>query len=305
MNLNDLHKYLPSLKHVTEMTRITKGFSFDGKYFLYENSHIPAYVLRTSPLDQIQKKRAEFDVVANVYAKGVKTSEPIAFGSIPTLDICYMLLIYVEGEDASDILPSLTDDEQFHIGLEAGRELRLMHDLPAPHVEDWYEKRFSKHNRQYENYRNCGVTLPEEEAVLSFIHKHANDMQNRPNRFQHDDFHTSNLLIHNRSYAGAIDYNRYDWGDPYHDFLKVAYFSREVSIPFCRGQILGYFDGTVPDEFWRLYALYTAMIIFPTITWTLQVVPEQLASMLDRIHVVLDDHHNFETCIPNWFTLSN
>jgi aminoglycoside phosphotransferase (APT) family kinase protein len=303
MNLSDLQKYLPSLQNVTEITRITKGFSFDSKYFIYENSETPQYVLRTAPLKQMQKKRSEFEVVTNVFDRGVKTSRPIQFGAIDSLDICYMLLSYVEGEDAFDILPSLSEEEQYQIGLQAGIELRIMHDIPAPHIdEDWYEKRFSKHLRQYETYRNCGVKLAEEDAIISFIHENAHYMVDRPNRFQHDDFHTSNLLIHNRSYAGVIDFNRYDWGDPYHDFLKIAYFSREVSIPFCRGQIRGYFNGTVPDEFWHLYALYTAMIIFGTVTWTLQVVPEQLESMLGRIRVVLDDHQNFETCMPNWFT---
>ncbi|KRE57915.1 aminoglycoside phosphotransferase family protein [Paenibacillus sp. Soil750] len=301
MNISDLQKHLPFLQNVTEITRITKGFSFDSKYFLYENSETPQYVLRTAPLKQKQKKESEFEVVKNVFDRGIKTSKPIQFGAIESIDICYMLLSYVEGEDAFDILPSLSDDEQYQIGLQAGRELRIMHDIPAPHSEDWYENRFSKHIRQYESYRKCGIKLAEEDAILSFINQNANYMHNRPNRFQHDDFHTSNLLILNRSYAGVIDFNRFDWGDPYHDFLKIAYFSREVSIPFCRGQVLGYFDGTIPEEFWRLYALYTAMIIFGTITWTLQVIPEQLESMLGRIRVVLDDHQNFEKCIPNWF----
>lgn len=66
---------------------------------------------------------------------------------------------------------------------------------------------------------------------------------NRPNRFQHDDFHPSNILVQSNSYAGTIDFNRYDWGDPFHDFFKIAYFSREISIPFSIGQIDGYFDG--------------------------------------------------------------
>jgi aminoglycoside phosphotransferase (APT) family kinase protein len=102
------------------------------------------------------------------------------------------------------------------------------------------------------------------------------------------------------SYAGAIDYNRYDWGDPIHDFLKIAYFSREVSIPFSIGQIDGYFDGNVPVHFWKLYALYTALIICPSISWTIQVVPDQLESMLNRIRVILNDHQNFESVIPSW-----
>ncbi|MDQ0888918.1 aminoglycoside phosphotransferase (APT) family kinase protein [Paenibacillus sp. V4I9] len=301
MNLSDIKKHIPSMTNISEISLVSKGFSYDGKYFLYEESDLPKYVLRTSPRQQIQHKRQEFEVVTNIYEMGVRTSKPIEFGSIESLDICYMILSFVEGDDASEILPSLSYDEQYQIGIEAGQELRKMHELTKPSSESWYERRLLKHNHQYESYRNCGVKLPEEDIIISFINQNLIYINNRPNRFQHDDFHPSNLIIHDRSYVGVIDFNRCDWGDPYHDFLKIAYFSREVSIPFCIGQIHGYFNGIVPLEFWKLYALYTAMIIFPTITWTLKVVPEQLESMLARINVVLKDHQNFEKIIPVWF----
>lgn len=144
----------------------------------------------------------EYEAVAQIYELGVKTSRPIEFGLIESLDICYMILSYVEGDDASEVLPSLSDDEQYQIGIEAGKELKVMHEVSAPSSESWYERRLSKHNRQYESYRNCGVKLPEEDFILAFINKHLNEMIDRPNRFQHDDFHPSNLIVHNRSYSG-------------------------------------------------------------------------------------------------------
>lgn len=301
MNISDIKSYIPSMTHITDIFLITKGFSYDAKYFLYEKSDSPSYVLRTSPKVETQRKMKEYEILTHIYGTGVKTSKPIEFGTIDSLDICYMILSYVEGEDASDILPSLSYDEQYQIGIEAGTELRLMHEIAAPGRESWYERRLAKHTSQYESYRNCGVKLPEEAIIVSFINNNLNVMTDRPNRFQHDDFHPSNLIVHQRSYSGVIDFNRYDWGDPYHDFLKIAYFSRDVSIPFCIGQINGYFNSLIPQEFWKLYALYTAMIIFPTITWTLKVVPEQLDSMLARIRVVLEDHLNFEEIVPLWY----
>nr|WP_262685194.1 aminoglycoside phosphotransferase family protein [Paenibacillus sp. WQ 127069] len=137
--------------------------------------------------------------------------------------------------------------------------------------------------------------------MLIFTNRHLPLIEGRPNRFQHDDFHPGNLLVHSGAYVTAIDFNRYDWGDPYHDFLKIAYFSREIGIPFSIGQIDGYFNGEIPEDFWNLYALYTALTIFGTITWTLEVVPEQIDSMIDRIRTVLVDHRNFETTIPIWY----
>jgi aminoglycoside phosphotransferase (APT) family kinase protein len=238
-------------------------------------------------------------VLGRIHGLGVRTSDPVTFGMVEALDLCYMVLSYVDGEDASERLSLMPADEQYSVGVEAGRELLKMHKMNAPgNMEAWSIRRTSKYNRQLEAYRRCGVKLPEEVAIVAFIERNLQLLEGRPNRFQHDDFHPGNLLVHGGAYVAAIDFNRYDWGDPYHDFLKIAYFSREVSIPFSIGQIDGYFNGMIPENFWNLYALYSAMIMFGTITWTLQIMPAQLDSMMARIRTVLDDHLNFESAIP-------
>jgi aminoglycoside phosphotransferase (APT) family kinase protein len=297
-----IREHIPVLKDAAAVVKIDKGFSSDRKYFVYEHADKPAYVLRVAPFRASARKKREFDIVGLVHNHGVKTSEPIEFGTIEELGICWMVLRCVEGEDAADALPALTVEEQYQIGVTAGRELRFMHELEAPaELEPWHLRRNAKHRRLHDEYLSCGVKLPEEDAVLAFINRSLHLMEDRPNRFQHDDFHTNNLLVHNRQYAAAIDFNRYDWGDPFHDFFKIAYFSRSVSVPFSIGQITGYFDGPAPDRFWQLYALYVALNMLPSITWTLQVVPHQLDSMLERIRLILADHDNFNSVVPAWY----
>ncbi|WP_274652755.1 phosphotransferase family protein [Paenibacillus humicola] len=303
MNLTILQLSIPQLQNATAISKISKGFSFDGKYLVYEGGAHPAYVLRTAALDQCERKQLEFEAVSRIHSLGVRTSEPVAFGTVEALDLCCIILRYVEGEDASEELPLMTEDAQYRIGMEAGRELRLMHEAEAcGDMEPWAERKLAKYNRQLAEYRRCGVKLPEEDAIAAFIDRHLPLMEGRPNRFQHDDFHPGNLLVKDGAYAAAIDFNRFDWGDPYHDFLKVAYFSREVSVPFSAGQVDGYFNGSIPGDFWHLYALYTAINLYGTITWTLQVVPAQLDSMMSRIRTVLEDHRNFESVIPAWYS---
>ncbi|TDG00953.1 aminoglycoside phosphotransferase family protein [Paenibacillus piri] len=302
MDVQAIREHIPLLNNIASVSKIHKGFSSDGKYFLFTNMGRPAYVLRTATLQKSEQKQREFEAVQRVHKIGVNTSAPVQFGIVEPLDMCYMLLRYAEGEDASDIVPALTSNEQYEIGSKAGSELRLMHGLEAPaNWGAWHLRRIAKHKKQFEDYMSCGIRLPEETVIVSFIEANLAWMNDRPNRFQHDDFHPGNLLVHHRQYAGVIDFNRYDWGDPYHDFLKIAFFSRQVSIPFSIGQIDEYFKGSVPVHFWNLYALYTAFTIFSTISWTLQAAPEQLESMLARIRIVLDDHHNFERAIPRWY----
>ncbi|AZN42721.1 phosphotransferase family protein [Paenibacillus albus] len=302
MQLTEVQAFIPQLRTATAVSQIHKGFSYDGKYLIYENSDKPTYVLRTASINQSEQKRLEFETLGRIHQLGVRTSEPVEFGTIEELELCYMVLRYVVGEDALEKLPSMSTNEQYEVGVAAGRELRMMHELEASaELEQWSTRRIAKHNRQMEEYYRCGVKLPEEEAVIAFIDKHLPLLEDRPNRFQHDDFHPANLLIHHGAYAAAIDFNRYDWGDPYHDFFKIAYFSREVSIPFSIGQIDGYFDNIIPGNFWNLYALYAAMTIFGTITWTLKVVPKDINSMMDRIRTLLDDHQNFTSSMPTWY----
>ncbi|AFC33170.1 Aminoglycoside phosphotransferase [Paenibacillus mucilaginosus 3016] len=295
MNLEQILEQVPELRGAARMTPLTKGFSSDRKYIVYDAADRPVYVVRTAEIGKEGAKRREFEVVGRAAAAGVRTPAPVAFFTLTEQQTCGMVLEHAGGTDAAEALP-------YAAGVEAGRELRLLHTIGAPaEMQPWHRLREAKHRRQWQAYRECGVKLPAEEAVEAFIETHLPCMEGRPSGLQHDDFHPSNLLIAGGRYAAVIDFNRYDWGDPYHDFLKIAYFSREVSVSFSTGQIHGYFGGRAPDLFWTLYALYTAMILGGTITWTLQVVPEQLPSMMDRIRVVLEDHRNFESMVPVWY----
>src|SRR5208282_5231031 len=97
----------------------------------------------------------------------------------------------------------------------------------------------------------------------------------------------------------------YDQGDPIHEFLKLGLFASEISIPYSIGQIQGYFDGNEPDElFWRLYSLYTAMALVSSVVWIQQVKPEETLEMMAKIERVREDHDDFRSFIPRWYTLN-
>lgn len=48
---------------------------------------------------------------------------------------------------------------------------------------------------------------------------------------------------------GLIDFNRLEFGDPLFDLAKIGFFTTEVSIPFARGNILGYIDKEEVTDF--------------------------------------------------------
>ncbi|WP_020620303.1 aminoglycoside phosphotransferase family protein [Paenibacillus daejeonensis] len=290
------------LQAVAYWTRITKGYSGDRLY--RSGAGVTPSLLRIFDVGQYEAKRAEFEMLGRLRVLGIRCSAPLKLEQLEEQGIGYMWLSYLEGEDASEALPQLSIDAQYTAGLEAGRELRRMHELEAPAGwSDWQEVKTAKHHRYVRQYRECGVRLPGDEDVLAFAERHLGAMQGRPNLFQHDDYHPSNLILQEGHFAGVIDIGRFDWGDPVHEFLKVGMFTVEISIPFAVGQIRGYHDGRDPDEaFWELYALYMAMAIISSVVWVVSFHPQELDEMMERLNRVMDDHRNFELNQPSWYS---
>lgn len=292
---------IPSLQSSIMIEQINKGFSNDKKYVV-KMADGKKYLLRTAAIDQYDRKKSEFDLITDLQNYCIQSPYPIEVGRIEELGLSYYLLTYIEGEDARDVLPLYSVQEQYEIGLAAGEDLAKIHNVRAPAlIEPWYSRIIKKHQKYVEAYQTCGVKIQGDDKVIQFIDKNEQFLIKRPNRFQHDDFHVGNIIVENRKYAGIIDFNRYDWGDPYHDFLKVGLFSREVSIPFSIGQINGYFNDEIPEDFWTLYSIYLGMSIFSAIVWTIKVAPRNLYEMIERSYQILEDHKNFEIIKPVWF----
>ncbi|MEF3307848.1 aminoglycoside phosphotransferase family protein [Paenibacillus sp. GYB004] len=300
---DQLRQGIPALSNSAKLERINKGYSSDAKYIVYDPQERPLCLLRTYSIEQDANKRLEFRALERMEEQGVRCSRPIEIGTLPDQRLGYMIVSYIHGEEASEQLPLLSVEDQYAIGVEAGLELRKIHRIQGPaDMKPWQERAEAKHRRYRQEYAKCGVRIEHKSAVFSFIDRHLPLMRDRPNRFQHDDFHTGNLIIADGKLSGVIDFNRYDWGDPVHEFLKVGFFSADVSRPFAVGQIHGYYDHSEPDEsFWRLYSLYVAMTIVSSVVWILKVKPEELDSMLGKIYKVIDDHDRFELTVPRWY----
>ncbi|MGP4072874.1 aminoglycoside phosphotransferase family protein [Piscibacillus sp. B03] len=181
--------------------------------------------------------------------------------------------------------------------------MKNIHQLKAPsHISPWYNRKVEKHRKYMDAYLDCGVKIKNDHKIIQFIEEHLHLMKQRPNLFQHDDFHLSNLIVKEKQLAGVIDFERYDWGDPIHEFLKIGIFIRQISTPFSIGQIKGYFDHQDPDEhFWRLYSLYLAMCVFSSVVWTSRATPNDMDNMLAKINTFLEDHDYFDRVKPKWY----
>ena len=120
---------------------INKGWSNDKKYCITDKNGTQ-YLLRVSDLAEHDKKQSEFNMIKQVSALGVPMCQPIEFG------VCdegvYSIQSWIDGADAEEIIPTLSDTEQYVYGLEAGRILRKIHSIPAPAMQEDWEIRFNR-----------------------------------------------------------------------------------------------------------------------------------------------------------------
>jgi aminoglycoside phosphotransferase (APT) family kinase protein len=297
-----LKKHITSIRSAKQVSLIPKGFSRDKKYVVsFEDGQ--KVLLRIGNIDSYERKSTEFELLRQVKRLNVQSPEPLELGEINELNLCYYIVTYIEGEEARECLDLYTKEEQYKIGVSAGKDLAKIHQIQASReITPWYDRAVSKHYRYVEAYKTCGIKLHNDENILAFIEENKHLLKSRPNLLQHDDFGPSNIIIKDKKYSGVIDFNNFDWGDPYHDFVKVALFSTEESLPFSIGQLHGYFNDNIPEHFWKIYSVYVAMVMFSSIIWSQRFAPDQLEEMLTRLERILEEHHYFELHKPVWFT---
>ena len=289
------------LNRCRDIIKINKGYSSDEKFLVHSIEGNDQLLVRIFDVEELESKKNEYSILVSMQDYQVTCSRPIAIGEVGNRG--YMITSYLEGKDGEEEIAKYSYQEQYCIGVEAGRELKKMHQLSAPDdMASWYLRKVEKHKNYIEEYFACDVRIKKDKQIISFINENIHLMKERPNLFQHDDFHLGNIIVKDKKFTAVIDFNRYDWGDPIHEFLKIGIFSREVSIPFSIGQIRGYFDQKEPDEhFWRLYSLYLAMCVFSTVVRTIKTIPNEIDDMLDKVYRFLEDHDYFNRIKPKWY----
>ena len=111
------------------ITPIHKGWSCDKKYCA-ATSDGEKYLLRITPTEKSGSRKEMFDMQKRVSALGVPMCQPIELGKCE--EGVYIVQTWIDGKDAEDVIPELSDSRQYAYGLEAGRILKMIHSIPAP-----------------------------------------------------------------------------------------------------------------------------------------------------------------------------
>ena len=125
-------------------------------------------------------------------------------------------------------------------------------------------------------------------------------LKDRPRVFQHGDYHIGNFIIGENHEIFVIDFDRFDFGDPWEEFNRIVW-SAQVSVPFASGMIDGYFDNEVPDLFWKLLAMYITTNIVGALPWAVSYGDEEISVMQNQAKEILEWYDYMNQIIPSWY----
>ena len=285
----------------TAVKEVAKGWSSDQKY-LVTTREGNRLLLRVSGGEQYQAKKKEYEIIQKFAALGFPMSAPVGFGLCDGGKSVYMLLTWVEGRDLEEALPGLPEEEQYRLGREAGRILRLIHSVPVEAADVPAETKKAKKLAQLARYEASQLRQEGDEAALRYVRENIDQIWRLPPAYLHGDYHPGNLIYQDDGSIGVIDFNRWEVGDPWEEFYKLESFGVECSVPYCVGQIDAYFDGPAPEDFWRALAVYAAHAAVHSIQWAEKFGPAEVDAMAARYRRAMDSYDGFRTTIPKWYT---
>lgn len=279
---------------------LNKGWSTDRKYIAQAPSG-EKLLVRVADISEYEQKRAEFAATTTVSRLGIIISSPLDFGICEGGKSVYSLLTWIEGEDAEQAMQKLDDAGQYALGIKAGEILSKMHSLPAPTSQDWGTRFRRKAATKIKRYLECPLRFSGDDLVIRYIRENEYLLDGRPQCFQHGDYHVGNMIVTPDGELGIIDFNRFDYGDPWEEFNRIVWCAN-VSPRFASGRIDGYFNGQVPEAFFRLLALYVASNTLSSIYWAIPFGQTEVDTMMTQAADVLEFYHGMENPVPKWYT---
>lgn len=285
-------------ENLVKKERIDKGWSGDRK-FRAVTTEGAVFLLRLSPMEQLERKRREFENMWKVAELGIPMCSPLEFG------VCdegvYSFQTWIDGEDAEEAIMSMGEKAQYRYGWDAGRILAKIHTIPAPEdAPDWEIRFNAKIDRKIAMYESCPLKYENGKAFLGYLAQNRHLLHGRPQTWQHGDYHIGNMMLTRDGVLTVIDFEKQDAGDPWEEFNRIVW-SAQAAPAFASGMVDGYFSGSVPMEFWQLLALYISSNTLGSLPWAIPFGEGEIQVMRKQAAQVLQWYDGMKNVIPNWY----
>ncbi len=279
---------------------INEGWSDDEKYYIETNNRHP-FLLRISDALSLEKEQACYTALRELNHKNIPVSKLIDDGICNDEKNTFRLFSWIEGVEARKLLGNFPKKKQYDLGVQSGIILKEIHEINCPpNQKSWREHYNQKIESKIKLYKNCGITSKNADKILTYIEKYRHLINDRPQTFHHGDYHIGNMLITPENNIAVIDFNRLDFGAPWEEFNRISWSASESPL-FASGQINGYFDNEIPDDFFKLMALYIGVNQLGAIPWAIPYGAQQIEILVQQTEEILEWYDNFNRTIPRWY----
>ena len=277
---------------------INQGWSDDKKYCVTEKNY-QKYFLRVCNKEKLNSKKFEFNMMQKIASLGVPMCKPIKL-ELSGNEV-HSMYEWIEGKDARGTILTYSVKQQYTYGVEAGRILQKIHSISITGArEDWENFFNQKIDDKISKYKECPIQYENGQIFIEFLNANRELLKDRPWVFQHGDYHIGNFIIGEEHEIFVIDFDRFDFGDPWEEFNHIVW-SAQVSTPFASGMIDGYFDNEVPDLFWKLLALYITTNIVGALPWAISYGDEEISVIQNQAKEILEWYDYMNQIIPSWY----
>ena len=149
-------------------------------------------------------------------------------------------------------------------------------------------------------YRECPLTYENDQPILDYLAANRHLLKGRPQTFQHGDYHIGNMMLDRSGKLQIIDFNRFDYGDPWEEFNRIVWCAQKAPA-FAAGMVDGYFDSAVPPEFWKLLTLYISSNTLSSLYWAIPFGEGEVDTMVKQAQDVLNWYDNMQNPVPSWY----
>ncbi len=291
---------IPYYKSWRTIEKVNYGWSDDKKFYI-EDIKGSKFLLRINNIEKLENKKKEFYIVKKFNKLYFKMSQAIDVGVCNRGKNTYMLLSWDEGESMENVIESLNEQEQYELGIKAGKILKEIHNLVVEPADLPKVKKTGKKLIQLQQYENSKYRVSNDEKAIAYVKENIDLMCQFEPVYEHGDYHIGNMVYTSQKDIGVIDFNRWECGDRFEEFYKLQSFNIDLSIAFSIGQLHGYFDGEPNLDFWKIQAVYVAHSALFSIEWAAKFGEEDVANMTRICHNAFRDYDNFNLLIPKWY----
>ncbi|WP_411844215.1 aminoglycoside phosphotransferase family protein [Salinicoccus sp. HZC-1] len=294
--LNDLSKY-----RIKSIEPFSKGWSSDNKYIALDDTGIK-YLLRLSPITAKDRVLTHAEFLEQCRKNDIPTHSLTGHGNCLKNQYYFLLLEWINGKDAEEKISSLSKDEQYELGIQAGKFLQKIHnfELDMQPRSSWPHRYNKKIDNKIEMYKNCELKYDKGHLLLETVEKYRGMLKEVAIVPHHGDYHVGNMLIDANNQLYIIDFDRHDHGDPWEEFNRITW-CVEVSHEFASGQINGYFNNEVSKDFWKLLMLYITTNALSSLSWAIKFGEKEIRTMTNGTAKLLETYDDFNKIIPSWY----